>query len=82
MDKIVVIPKHFRNLRNQKIANIKYFAPRFIKIRTGQTIHGLMDNEPHELVSGNAEHGRPDSILNTGIIEPSNLFLKDLIIVF
>ena len=41
-----------------------------------------MDNEPHELVSGNAEHGRPDSILNTGIIEPSNLFLKDLIIVF
>jgi hypothetical protein len=29
-----------------------------------------MDNEPHELVSGNAEHGRPDSIFNTGIIEP------------
>jgi hypothetical protein len=37
MDKIVVIPKHFRNLRNQKSANVKYFAPRFIKIQTGQT---------------------------------------------
>jgi hypothetical protein len=35
-----------------------------------------MDNEPHELVSGNAEHGRPDSILNTGIIEPGKSFSK------
>jgi hypothetical protein len=28
LDRIVVIPKHFRNLRNQKSANVKYFAPR------------------------------------------------------
>jgi hypothetical protein len=35
-----------------------------------------MDNEPHELVSGNAEHGGPDSILNTGIIEPGKSFSK------
>jgi hypothetical protein len=27
------------------------------------------DDDSHELVSGNAEHGRPDGILNTGIIE-------------
>ena len=77
MDKIVVIPKHFRNLRNQKIANIKYFAPRFIKIRTGQTNTWVnRDSEPHELISGNAEYGRPDGILNTGIIEPGESFSK------
>jgi class 3 adenylate cyclase/plastocyanin len=77
MDKIVVIPKHFRNLRNQKIANAKYFAPRFIKLRTGQTNTWVnRDTEPHELVSGNAEYGRPDGILNTGIIEPGKSFSK------
>jgi plastocyanin len=46
---------HFRNLRNQKSANVKYFAPRFIKIRPGQTntwVNG--NNELHELVSGNS----------------------------
>ena len=75
--------KHFRKLRNQKIANVKYFAPRFVKLRTGQTNTWVnRDSEPHELVSGNAEYGRPDGILYTGIIEPGNLFLKDLIILF
>jgi class 3 adenylate cyclase/plastocyanin len=77
LDKIAVIPKHFRNLRNQKIGNVKYFAPRFIKLRTGQTNTWVnRDTEPHELVSGNAEYGRPDGILNTGIIEPGKSFSK------
>jgi hypothetical protein len=83
LDKIVVIPKHFRKLRNQKIANVKYFAPRFVKLRTGQTNTWVnRDSESHELVSGNAEYGRPDGILNTGIIELGKSFLKDLIILF
>lgn len=56
MDKIVVIPKHFRVARNQKRTNVKYFSPRFIKIQTGQTNTWVnRDSEPHELVSGNAE---------------------------
>jgi class 3 adenylate cyclase/plastocyanin len=77
LDKIAVIPKHFRNLRNQKLSNVKYFAPRFIKLRTGQTNTWVnRDTEPHELVSGNAEYGRPDGILNTGIIEPGKSFSK------
>jgi class 3 adenylate cyclase/plastocyanin len=77
LDKIAVIPKHFRNLRNQKLSNVKYFAPRFIKLRTGQTNTWInRDTEPHELVSGNAEYGRPDGILNTGIIEPGKSFSK------
>jgi len=77
LDKIVVIPNHFRNLRNRKIVNIKYFAPRFIKLRTGQTNTWVnRDVEPHELVSGNAEYGRPDGILNNGIIEPGKTFSK------
>jgi adenylate cyclase len=77
MDKIVVIPKHFRVARNQKRTNVKYFSPRFIKIQTGQTNTWVnRDSEPHELVSGNAEHGRPDGILNTGIIEPGKSFSK------
>jgi plastocyanin len=59
LDKIVVIPKHFRNLRNQKIANFKYFAPRLIKLETGQTNTWVnRDGESHELVSGNTEYGR------------------------
>ena len=75
MDKIVIIPKHFRNSRSQKIVNIKYFAPRFIKIRTGQINTWVnRDSEPHELVSGNVDYGRPDGILNTGIIEPGESF--------
>lgn len=61
MDKIVVIPKHFRNLGNQKIANVKYFDPRLIKLETGQTNTWInRDSEPHELVSGNTEFGRPE----------------------
>jgi hypothetical protein len=58
---IVVIPKHFRNLRNQKIANAKYFAPRLIKLETGQTNTWVnRDSEPHKLVFGNTEYGRPE----------------------
>ena len=77
MDKIVVIPKHFRNLRNQKSGNVKYFAPRFIKLQTGQTNTWVnRDSEPHELISGNAEYGRPDGIVNTGVIEPGKSFSK------
>ena len=77
MDKIVVIPKGLRNLRKQKSSYVKYFAPRFIKIQTGQTNTWInRDSEPHELVSGNAEYGRPDGILNTGIIEPGKSFSK------
>jgi class 3 adenylate cyclase/plastocyanin len=77
LDKIVIIPKGFRNLRNHKSSYVKYLTPRFIKIRTGQTNTWInRDSEPHELVSGNAEHGRPDDILNTGIIEPGESFSK------
>ena len=77
LDKIVIIPKGFRKLRNQKSSYVKYFTPRFIKIQTGQTSTWINRNsEPHELVSGNAEHGRPDGILNTGIIESSKSFSK------
>jgi plastocyanin len=70
LDKIVIIPR-LNNLRkNQEGSYIKYFNPRFIKIRIGQTITWVnRENDSHELVSGNAEHGRPDGILNTGIIE-------------
>jgi plastocyanin len=63
LDKIVVIPKGFRNLRIHKSSYVKYFTPRFIKIQTGQTNTWInRDSESHELVSGNAEHGRPDGI--------------------
>ena len=75
MDKIVIIPRP--NLRNQESSYIKYFNPRFIKIQIGQTITWInRDDEHHELVSGNAEHGRPDGILNTGIIESSKSVSK------
>ena len=37
MDKIVVIPKGFRNLRIHKSSYVKYFTPRVIKMQTGQT---------------------------------------------
>ena len=75
MDKIVVIPKDFRNLR--KSSYVKYFNPRFIEILPGQTTTwSNRDSEHHELVSGNAEHGRPDGILNTGIIESGKSFSK------
>jgi adenylate cyclase len=51
--------------------------PRFIKIRTGQVNTWInRDSEHHELVSGNAEHGRPDGILNTGVIESGKSFSK------
>jgi plastocyanin len=77
LDKIVIIPKGFRNLRNHKSSYVKYFTPRFIKIRTGQINTWInRDSEHHELVSGNAEHGRPDGILNTGIIESGKSFSK------
>jgi hypothetical protein len=78
LDKIVIIPKDFRNLRNQKSSYVKYFTPSFIKIRTRQTNTWInRDSEPHELVSGNAEHGRPDGILlNTGIIKSGKSFSK------
>ncbi len=77
MDKLVIIPKDFRNLRYHKSSYVKYFIPRFLKIRTGQTNTWInRDSEPHELVSGNAEHGRPDGILNTGIIESGKSFSK------
>lgn len=77
MDKIVIIPKGFRNLRKHESSYVKYFTPRFIKIRTGQINTWInRDSEHHELVSGNAEHGRPDGILNTGIIESGKSFSK------
>jgi class 3 adenylate cyclase/plastocyanin len=77
LDKIVVIPKGFRNLRIHKSSYVKYFTPRFIKMQIGQTNTWInRDSESHELVSGNAEHGRPDDILNTGIIESGKSFSK------
>jgi hypothetical protein len=38
------------------------------------------DDGNHEFVSGNAEHGRLDGILNTGIIEPSKSCSKRFVI--
>ena len=74
---VIVIPKGFRKTKMHEDHNIKYFIPRIESIKYGEIITWVnKDSEPHHLISGNIENGKPDGIFNSGIIHPKKCYSK------
>lgn len=77
MNNVIVIPKGFRKTKMHEEHNIKYFTPRIEFIKNGETITWFnKDSEPHHLISGDIEYGKPDGIFNSGIIPPRKYYSK------
>jgi plastocyanin len=76
MNNKIVIPKGFRKTKMHEDQNIKYFIPRIELIKYGESITWInKDSEPHHLISGDIENGKPDGIFNSGIIQPQEKFV-------
>lgn len=75
----VIIPHGFRKTQMYEVSNIKYFVPKLINIRRGDTIHWInRDSATHHLISGNVDEGKPDGIFNSMAILPQNSFSKKI----
>lgn len=60
-----------------EVHNIKYFTPRIVSIKDGQSISWInKDSESHHLISGDIENGKPDGIFNSEIIRPQKCYSK------
>jgi plastocyanin len=77
MKNAIVIPRGFRKTKMHEDHNIKYFIPRIVSIKCGETITWInKDSESHHLISEDIESGKPDGIFNSGIIPPRKYYSK------
>ena len=77
MNKVIVIPKGFKKTKMHEVHNIKYFTPRIVSIKDGETISWInKDSGSHHLISGDIENGKPDGIFNSEIIQSQKCYSK------
>ena len=75
INNVIIISKGFRKTKMHEEHNIKYFTPRIKFIKKGETITWINnDSECHYLISGDIENGKPDGIINSGMIQPQKSY--------